>query len=287
LKKLRTLSLQGNQLTRLDDGESGAGPFVNLGTLTELFLSRNQLTSLEERTFDGLSELRLLTVARNKLEAVDEKAFSGLKRLEKLFLNDNNLKYLSNATFEVVQSTLKIIDLSDNLWYCDCKLLWLVKWIDSQKSIVVDSQQTNCVDQNDAPPTKPLVDVVNDLTDSCENRKSHPKNPYEGLWDPDILISSSNNVWITVLGIVLGVVSIFILLAVSYLYFQDTAKGGDIWRIGDGKGVTSSVFGRWTASGVVLRSEHALRRVPSDMVNLIPKCSNDTSSAASTTGEKM
>lgn len=112
LNKLRTLSLQGNRLTRLDDGESGAGPFVNMGTLNELFLSRNQLMSLGERAFDGLSELRVLTVARNKLETVDEKAFNGFKRLEKLFLNDNNLKFLSNATFEVVQSTLKIIDLS-------------------------------------------------------------------------------------------------------------------------------------------------------------------------------
>jgi len=277
--------LQGNRLTRLDDGEGGAGPFVNMGTLDELFLSRNQLTSLGERAFDGLSELRVLTVARNKLETVDEKAFNGFKRLEKLFLNDNNLRFLSNATFEVVQSTLKIIDLSDNLWSCDCKLLWLMKWIVNQPSIVIDSHQTHCVEQNEVPPTRTLVDVVSIWTDACERKPT--KYPIDGLWDPDALISTSNNVWITVLGIVLGVVSIFILLAVSYLYFQDTAKGGDIWRIGDGGGVTSSVFGRWTASGVVLRSEHALRRVPSDMVNLIPKCSNDTSSAASTTGEKM
>lgn len=110
LKQLRTLSLQGNQLTRLGDDESG--PFSTLDSLTELFLSRNQLTSLRSGAFDGLSALRTLTVAWNKLETVDEKAFNGLKQLEKLFLNDNNLKYVDNSTFEMVQSTLKILDLS-------------------------------------------------------------------------------------------------------------------------------------------------------------------------------
>lgn len=165
----------------------------------------------------------------------------------------------------------------------------------------MDSQETQCANQqNDAVQAsftsneyrRSLVEVADDpgFCDGTSGRGSQAnRNPYGGgMWDPDTLISSSNNVWITVLGIVLGVVSICILLAVSYLYFQDTSKGNGIWRMSDGGGVTSSVFGRWTASGVVLRGEHALRRVPSDMVNLIPKCStNPSSSAASTTGEKM
>lgn len=109
----------------------------------------------------------------------------------------------------------------------------------------MDSENTMCNNE-------PLFSMVEPLKESCQwhlpKMNNNNNNVVEQLLNKDGL--TGTGFWITVLGVILGAVSLLILFSVILLYLQD---------------------GRWTCS-----KEHRgdlLKRVPSDMVNLIPRCS--------------
>lgn len=99
---------------------------------------------------------------------------------------------------------------------------------------------------------EPLVDMVEPLERTCHRRRPTDADQFvvEQLLNKNGL-TGNTGFWITALGVILGVVSLMIMVGVILLYLQD---------------------GRWTA--LKARKSNFMKRVPSDMVNLIPRCSN-------------
>ena len=88
--------LSGNFLTELK-----AGLFANLSSLSELNLSRNQLTGLKKRKQQQpvlweLPSLERLNLAHNQLTEVPDRSFRSLGSLRVLDLSNNQLQSLGD-----------------------------------------------------------------------------------------------------------------------------------------------------------------------------------------------
>lgn len=96
LKKLQVLTLKGNKLTSL--------PLRLPSSLTHLDLSENCISSLDLPSLSALINLQVLRINSNCLRSVPENTFDSLPRL-------------------------RSVDLTNNLWACECDILYLYRWL--------------------------------------------------------------------------------------------------------------------------------------------------------------
>ncbi|XP_037536019.1 oligodendrocyte-myelin glycoprotein [Nematolebias whitei] len=96
LRKLQILTLKGNKLSSL--------PLNLPPSLTHLDLSANCISSLDLPSLSALVNLLVLQINSNCLRTVPEKAFDSLPRL-------------------------RTVDLTNNLWVCECNILYLYRWL--------------------------------------------------------------------------------------------------------------------------------------------------------------
>ncbi len=89
------LRLRGNDLTTLPEDV-----FEGLSNLGYLDLSSNMITTLPEDLFDGLSSLTRLELTNNDLTTLSEDVFEGLSSLRTLHLANNDLTVLPEDVFE-------------------------------------------------------------------------------------------------------------------------------------------------------------------------------------------
>ena len=152
LLNLQKLSLRGCDLTLIDDGA-----FRDLKVLLDVDLSRNNLTVINHRMFDGNSNLQTIRMAHNpiaKLEAFQFPALHNLKRIDLSFcriasvdrmafknlghsvqsvvLNNNQLKSVPQEVFLPLTS-LTQLQTHDNPWVCDCNLKNFRDWLIQNK----------------------------------------------------------------------------------------------------------------------------------------------------------
>lgn len=80
----------------------------------ELYLKENQLRTLRQGSFAGLSQLRTLVMTKCNIERIDSNAFSGLRSLWMLDLRWNKIKELQSYTFSgLFQLNRLILDSND------------------------------------------------------------------------------------------------------------------------------------------------------------------------------
>lgn len=79
--------------------------------LEELYLSKNQITSIGEGAFTS-STLRTLNLSENNLESLNQRMFLGAESLEYIGLHENSIQSFGVETFHF--PNLIDIDLSDN-----------------------------------------------------------------------------------------------------------------------------------------------------------------------------
>ena len=97
LTNATVLELWVNQITSIEQGD-----FQGLSNLQGLFLFSNQITSIESGAFQGLSNLQYLDLTNNQITSLENGAFQGLNNLQTLFLLGNNIQKLNltGATFD-------------------------------------------------------------------------------------------------------------------------------------------------------------------------------------------
>ncbi|XP_019635872.1 PREDICTED: toll-like receptor 13 [Branchiostoma belcheri] len=101
--------------------------FRGLSRLQFLDLSNNKIKYITQMTFEGLGNLTHLNLAANKIAVIGD-AFQRLYGLRHLNLSSNRLAVLNQTTLGSVVYRLETIDIADNPFLCDCKLMWFVEW---------------------------------------------------------------------------------------------------------------------------------------------------------------
>ena len=99
LGSLKQLDLDNNRLSSLPPGV-----FDELGSLRWLYLSNSGLSSLSPGVFDELGNLRLLVLSNNRLSSLPPGVFDGLGSLWELQLNGNYLGTLPPGIFDELGS---------------------------------------------------------------------------------------------------------------------------------------------------------------------------------------
>lgn len=99
LLNLQKLYLRNCRLGQIDDKA-----FEGLTNLIELDLSHNLLTSVPAATFQYITSLRDLTVASNPIQKIESHAFSNILSLTKLDVSHCDLQSISASAFENLDS---------------------------------------------------------------------------------------------------------------------------------------------------------------------------------------
>ena len=86
---------------------------AHLAAITSLGLTDSQITSLNDRDFEGLMSLQVLLLNNNPLTALPDAVFSGLMSLQYLNLDSNRLTTLPDAVFSRL-TALQSLNLSNN-----------------------------------------------------------------------------------------------------------------------------------------------------------------------------
>uniref|UniRef100_A0A3P8UDE5 Si:ch211-191d15.2 n=1 Tax=Amphiprion percula TaxID=161767 RepID=A0A3P8UDE5_AMPPE len=141
---LESLLLQENRITYIT-----SGVLRQLGNLTRLDLEDNRIRAIQPGALQGLNKLQVLRLKGNKLtslpvnlpsslshldlsenciSALDLPSLSALVNLQVLKINSNCLRSVPESAFDSLQR-LRSVDLTDNLWACECDILYLYRWL--------------------------------------------------------------------------------------------------------------------------------------------------------------
>ncbi|XP_055507340.1 LOW QUALITY PROTEIN: protein ELFN1 [Leucoraja erinacea] len=122
------------------------------GNLTELNLTKNEISYIEDGAFSAQYNLRVLQLGFNKLRNITEGILHGLGRLEYLYLQANLIEVVSPNSFWECPNVMNIdlsmnrlqslesstflglgklstCELYGNPFYCSCQLLGFLKWL--------------------------------------------------------------------------------------------------------------------------------------------------------------
>ncbi|XP_017781049.1 PREDICTED: protein slit [Nicrophorus vespilloides] len=121
------LLLHDNELGRIKSD----GLFGRLPNLIKLDLRRNQITGIEENSFEGASRISELLLSENKLLEIHNKMFLGLHSLKVLSLNNNEITCVMPGSFDFLTS-LHTLNLVQNPFICNCHLAWFSEWLKSK-----------------------------------------------------------------------------------------------------------------------------------------------------------
>ncbi|KAL3874289.1 hypothetical protein ACJMK2_037328 [Sinanodonta woodiana] len=137
-----------------------------LTNLEELKLQNTNLVAVPDFVFRYHTQLQILDLSENQISSLDQKSFHGLKdTLTSLSLSDNNLTTIDECVLQNF-SKLNHLYLANNLWNCDCDLLWLYDWIEMSAEPGIE-YIVECVCHSPPSLRENLLQTVNRSHLSC------------------------------------------------------------------------------------------------------------------------
>ncbi|RVE68295.1 hypothetical protein OJAV_G00089520 [Oryzias javanicus] len=145
---LESLLLQENRITYIT-----SAALRQLRNLTRLDLEDNRISVIQPGALLGLQRLQVLTLKGNKLRSLPLNlpsslmhldvsgncisslhlpSLAALVNLQVLKINSNCLRSVPENTFDSLPR-LRSVDLTNNLWVCECNILYLYRWLLSSR----------------------------------------------------------------------------------------------------------------------------------------------------------
>ncbi|MGH0190453.1 UNVERIFIED_CONTAM: hypothetical protein FKN15_046233 [Acipenser sinensis] len=135
---LTDLNLTKNEISYIEEGA-----FSGQLNLQVLQLGYNKLTNLTEAMLRGLGRLQYLFVQHNLLEAVSPSAFWECPNLITLDLSSNRLARLDPAAFAGL-GRLMVCELAGNPFHCECQLYGFLAWLESFNNLTRNYDRLQC-----------------------------------------------------------------------------------------------------------------------------------------------
>ena len=99
--------------------------------LTELDMSLTKLQTHTVVNFQYMTKMSVLKLTGNDIETLNSRYFQNMAgTLKELYIGTNKITTINSRSLpEEMWERLKIIDLSDNRWNCDCGIIWFRGWL--------------------------------------------------------------------------------------------------------------------------------------------------------------
>uniref|UniRef100_A0A3B5AX20 Protein phosphatase 1 regulatory subunit 29-like n=1 Tax=Stegastes partitus TaxID=144197 RepID=A0A3B5AX20_9TELE len=135
---LTDLNLTKNEISYIEDGA-----FAGQANLQVLQLGYNKLTNLTEGMLRGLGRMQCLFLQHNLIEVIATNAFWECPNLSSLDLSSNKLARLDPSTFTVL-SRLMVCELAGNPFHCGCDLYSFLTWLEEFNNVTHTYDRLQC-----------------------------------------------------------------------------------------------------------------------------------------------
>ncbi|XP_078277088.1 leucine-rich repeat neuronal protein 2 [Rhinoraja longicauda] len=144
----QTLLLQSNRISKVEVGD-----LQHLVNLTELDLSQNSFSQIQDFSLTNMSNLLVLHLEENQLAELPERCFSALTNLQELYLNHNQLSDISDGAFLGLDRLLRLHLNSNKLRAIEHR------WFEALPSLEIFVVGENAVEKIRSVNFKPLVNL--------------------------------------------------------------------------------------------------------------------------------
>uniref|UniRef100_A0A3Q2XRT9 Extracellular leucine rich repeat and fibronectin type III domain containing 2 n=1 Tax=Hippocampus comes TaxID=109280 RepID=A0A3Q2XRT9_HIPCM len=135
---LTDLNLTKNEISYIEDGA-----FAGQANLQVLQLGYNKLTNLTEGMLRGLGRMQCLFLQHNLIEVIAANAFWESPSLSSLDLSSNKLARLDPSTFTVL-NRLQVCELAGNPFHCGCELYSFLTWLEAFNNVTHTYDRLQC-----------------------------------------------------------------------------------------------------------------------------------------------
>ncbi|XP_051940571.1 extracellular leucine-rich repeat and fibronectin type III domain containing 2a [Hippocampus zosterae] len=135
---LTDLNLTKNEISYIEDGA-----FAGQANLQVLQLGYNKLTNLTEGMLRGLGRMQCLFLQHNLIEVIATNAFWESPSLSSLDLSSNKLARLDPSTFTVL-NRLQVCELAGNPFHCGCELYSFLTWLEAFNNVTHTYDRLQC-----------------------------------------------------------------------------------------------------------------------------------------------
>lgn len=126
------------------------------GNALELWFKNASLVKIEPRSY--LINVVGLDVINNSIGSVDPEAIASLRNARYIYLDSNELRYIPE---QIKKLNMTHLTLRGNPLLCDCRTLWMKRWILEKRDVLKDWADIKCVDMNNN--IKQVIAVPDDL----------------------------------------------------------------------------------------------------------------------------
>lgn len=137
-QSLTRVMIQGGTLEFVEDGA-----FHGLD-IRDVEISFTKLQTISRKIFPmPAASLSVLSLRNNIIRSIPEDMFSEMPALTLLDLSNNALMTLSEATMAPVLKNLRLLEISNNHYFCDCNLTWVGRAFTNSNYLDGYSRRTN------------------------------------------------------------------------------------------------------------------------------------------------